>query len=326
MNELPAGVTLRILASHKAGHVVPCLGLARALGVEPDVRDVRPKGLYLKFAPLAPPDPRDAQALAPPYPDILLASARETVAGARAIKKRSGGKTFTIFLGDPRMSRAAFDLIWAPEHDRITGANVFKTLTAPHPHDAASLAALRAEPDARLAALPSPRVVLFIGGPSGRFKFTDEDIARLGDVARAILAGGASLLVSPSRRTPGAAIAAVARACGETGAQQGQRTFFWDGSGVNPYASMLALGDAFVVTGDSVNMIGEAAATGRPIHLFMPSGKLGKIALFLTALKERGVARDWAGRIEDWSYPPLDATAEIKAEILRRYAAFAAAR
>lgn len=321
---LPAGTTIRILASHKAGHVVPCLGLATALGVSADVRQVDPRGLYLKLAPLMPPDPRDiaSGALAQPWPDIVLASARETVAYARALKKRSDGRIFTVFLGDPRMSRAQFDLIWAPQHDRISGGNVLKTLTAPHPHSAGNLDALRLEPDVRLAALSGPRVALLIGGPSGRFRFSPQDILRLGETARQILDGGASLMVSPSRRTPGEAIAAIARACGEVVSTDPSRVFLWDGSGANPFAGMLALADAFVVTADSVNMIGEAASTGRPVHLFMPSGDLGKTAQFVDGLTKAGAVRPWAGTVEHWNYAPLDATQEIAADIVRRYAAF----
>lgn len=324
---LPAGTTIRILASQKAGHVVPCLGLAAALGIAADVRPVNPRGLYLKLAPLMPPDPRDGLSgktgpLAPPMPDILIASARETVAYARALKKRSGGKVFTVFLGDPRMSRAAFDLIWAPQHDRINGTNVLKTLTAPHPHNAESLGTLRVSPDARLAALRGPRVALLIGGPSGRFKFSPQDIVRLGETARQILDSGASVMVSPSRRTPREAIAAIARACGDVVSADPARMFLWDGSGDNPFASMLALADAFVVTADSVNMVGEAASTGRPIHLFMPTGDLGKTAHFVDGLTKAGAVRPWAGALEAWEYAPLDATQEIAAEVVKRYQAF----
>ena len=36
----------------------------------------------------------------------------------------------------------------------------------------------------------------------------------------------------------------------------------------NPYFGILAHADAFVVTSDSVAMLSEAAATGRPVHIF----------------------------------------------------------
>ena len=38
--------------------------------------------------------------------------------------------------------------------------------------------------------------------------------------------------------------------------------------GENPYRGLLALADAFVVTGESMSMLAEAAATGRPLFIF----------------------------------------------------------
>jgi len=323
---VPPGTRIRVLATHKAGHVTPCIGLARALGCEPDVRDVAPRGLWLKLAPLMPPDPRDSTPLAEPWPEIVIASARETVAYLRAIVQRSQGKVFTVFLGDPRMSRKAFNLIWTPVHDRIEAANVIKTVTAPHPHNAASLAALRERPDPRIARLPHNRIALFVGGPGGRFKFSLEDFEQLGAIARTVLESGASLMVSPSRRTPPQAIAAIARACAEIARREPHRVFLWDGAGENPFASMLALADGFIVTADSVNMTGEAASTGRPVQIFTPAGGAGKTQIFLDALAQHGAIRPWQGALEEWAYAPLDATREIADEVARRYAAFRAQR
>jgi mitochondrial fission protein ELM1 len=44
--------------------------------------------------------------------------------------------------------------------------------------------------------------------------------------------------------------------------------FFWESGEVNPYLGLLALADAIVVTSDSVSMVSEACATGRPVHVF----------------------------------------------------------
>lgn len=290
------------------------------------MREVKPRGIWLKLAPLAPPDPRDPAPLSEPWPEIVIASARETVAYLRAIAKRSQGRVFTVFLGDPRMSRKAFNLIWTPGHDKVTGENIFKTVTAPHPHDASSLEALRHNRDARIARLPGRRVALLIGGPSGRHKYLPQDMERLAAVAQSILASGASLMVSPSRRTPTQVIGAIARACSEAARQAPERIFLWDGSGENPFASMLALADAFVVTSDSINMIGEAASTGRPVHVFSPSGEAGKTQAFFDALEAHGAIRPWRGALEIWSYAPLDATQAIASEIVARYTAFKTGR
>jgi uncharacterized protein len=187
-------------------------------------------------------------------------------------------------------------------------------LTSPHPFSPSRLAAARAAPDPRLAVLPLPRCAILLGGPSGAQHFTTADVARMGEAVAAIRAQGFAVMATPSRRTPPALTAAVRANLG-TG-------FLWDGTGENPYGPLLALADAILVTGDSANMVGEAAATGAPVHVFEPTGggskKLGKA---IDALIARGAARRWKGRLERFDYAPIDSSAEIAAEILRRYEA-----
>lgn len=330
MIPLPPTITLTILASHKQGHVMQCEGVARALGAIAQTRPVAPRGLFRLIAPWGPPDPRDlgdgAQAaLRQPFPDIALASGRETVPYLRAMKKKSAGKTFCVYLGDPRFSRATFDLIALPEHDAYRGDNVITYLTTPHPRDEAARAIARADPDPRVGALVAPRIAILLGGPSDRYRFTDADIDAIADIARLALNKGAGMMVSPSRRTPPALLARLretAIAFDPTGA----RTFIWDGSGANPYMSMLALADSFVVTADSVNMISEAVATGRPVHLYEPTGKAGKFANLLDQLIARQALRRWRGSFEEWTYAPIDSTGEVAEEIARRYCDFLARR
>uniref|UniRef100_UPI003133B082 ELM1/GtrOC1 family putative glycosyltransferase n=1 Tax=Methylobacterium sp. CB376 TaxID=3138063 RepID=UPI003133B082 len=105
--------------------------------------------------PRGPADPRDL-ALAPPWPDLAIAAGRRAVPVLRALRRRAGAATFTVFLRDPRTGPGAADLIWVPEHDRLRGRNVLVTLAGPHPVSAARLAAARAAPDPRLRALPAP--------------------------------------------------------------------------------------------------------------------------------------------------------------------------
>lgn len=319
MNALPAGMRVRILGSAKTGHLVPCVGLAQALGVEPEIVSVAPRAVYAALAPWGPADPRDAS-LREPFPDIAIASGRETVPFLRALRTLSNGRVFTVFLGDPRASRSVFDLIWAPMHDSIDGANVFKTVTAPHPHDRHALEIARAAPNPRLAVLRSPRSAVFVGGPSGQYAFGEGDCAALCEAVAALSASG-SVMVSASRRTPQALRERLAQIVRGGAATSG---YVWDGAGDNPYRAMLALADAFLVTADSVNMIGEAASTGRPVHVLPLTGQAGKFSVFFERLRALGAIRDWSGSLQEWSYAPVDATAEIAAETLKRYADFRA--
>ena len=299
-----------LLGSGRIGHEVNARGVVAALGWPHETRTVAPRFPYARLAPWGPVDPRDPAAHGA-SPDIVIASGRVTVPYARAWARRGA---FTVFLQDPRWARREIDLIWVPEHDSLRGPNVISTLTSPHPFSPARLAAARAAPDPRLAALPAPRCALALGGPGGAQRFTPADCAALADAVRAIRAQGFSIMATPSRRTPPELAQAVRAAVGPG--------FFWDGSGDNPYPAMLALADALLVTGDSANMVGEAVATGAPVHVFAPKGgRAGKLARFIDALVARGAARRWSGRLETFTYPPLDSSGEIAAEIARRFAA-----
>jgi len=309
------GVRVLVLGSGKAGHETNAIGVAEALGAPYELKRVDPRRPFLWMSPYGPVDPRDGDLLRPPWPDIVLASGRVTVPYLRAFKRRGGPRVFAVFLQDPRFARATMDLIWAPEHDRVQGPNVIKTLTSPHPFSPRRLAAARAAPDPRLAALPAPRCAIVLGGPSGAQHFTAGDLARMRDAARAIAGQGFAVMATPSRRTPPELLAAVRDGLGDAPG------FVWDGTtGDNPYAAMLALADAILVTGDSANMVGEATVTGAPVHVFEPSGgDAGKLGQGIDALERLGAVRRFAGRIERFSYPPIDSSGVIAAEIARRF-------
>src|SRR3546814_15562002 len=76
----------------------------------------------------------------------------------------------------------------------------------------------------------------------------------LSDLARA---RGVGLTVTPRRRT-GPDNEPILRA-----RLAGLRAEIWAGEGENPYFAYLGLADAILVTADSVNMVYEAASTGR---------------------------------------------------------------
>ncbi len=307
--------TAWVLTDGKAGDEAQCLGVTDALGLEPEIRRVSPRAPFSWAMPWGSIDPREAPSrraspIAPPFPNLVVASGRRAVPSLAAVKRASGGRVFTVFLKDPRTGPGAADLIWVPEHDRLRGPNVFVTLTSPHRMSPARLAEARARPDSRLAALPRPRTAVLVGGDSRHHRFSAEDIARLAGHLAELARAGVSLMITVSRRTPPNLRARLA-------ALAGPGAFLWDGTGPNPYISMLALADAIVVTADSSNMVGEAAATGAPVLVFDPSGGHPKLSAFLKALEEYGAVQPFRGRLESFAYPPLDSTPAIAEAVAR---------
>lgn len=300
---------------------VQALGLADALGVAVTVKHVSPKGLTRLLAPYAPLVAnerlgRPGSPLQPPWPELAIATGRLSIPYLRALAAVAGPACFRVVLQDPKMPASIADLIWVPEHDRRRGANVFTTLTPPHALTPERLAGLRAALPTTIKQLPSPRATVVLGGPNAVYPFRRADFEVLARRLGALSAHVASFLVTPSRRSPPELVEAVREAIA------GTPSLIWNGAGENPYAHMLAAADLLVVTGDSVNMTGEACATGRPVYVFEPAGGSPKFNRFHEALRRYGATRplpERIGSLEGWSYQPLHSTGLIAREVERRW-------
>jgi len=288
-------------------------GVAMALGAPFALHHVAPRAPWRWLAPWGPVAPGEVGPggrFAPPWPRLAISVSRQAAPYARAIARASGGATFIAALQHPRSAAGDFDFIWTPTHDRVRDPKVFQTPTSPHLLTRQSLAEAAKTVEADLAALPRPLVLLLIGGPNGTYRFGAAELDRLlGMTGDAI--GPGTALVTTSRRTPAALIPAIEA----WAAARPSRLYL--GAGPNPFLGWMASADHIVVTADSVNMTGEAAFTGKPVHVFHPPGAEGsKFARFHAALEQAGAARPFEGRLDRWAYAPLDATAEI-ADALR---------
>jgi hypothetical protein len=313
-----------VLHDGKAGMASQSVGLAEATGfsfVEKPLTIRRPWAWLppqMWLAPLGL-DPlaavgAGAERLGPPWPDLIIACGRNAAMPALAIKRAANkipgrGRVVAAQVQYPGVGRSEFDLMFVPEHDRLRGPNVVVTKGALHRVTAQKLAAER-QRFPELAALPRPVLAVLIGGSNRAYRLTP---ARLGEIADAIAANlratGGSVVLTPSRRT-GADGIALLRA-----RLAGLPARVWDGTGDNPYYAYLAAADAVLVTADSVSMISEAAATGKPVHVLGLAGNGGKFARFHDTMRRAGITRPFAGRIESWSYAPLDDTARAGAAL-----------
>jgi uncharacterized protein len=313
--------TVWVLHDGKAGMASQAIGLAEATGFP-----FLEKRLEIRFPwaclppafwPLPLKAARDMHArLMPPWPDLVIGCGRNVAMPALAVRRASGGRTFAAQIQDPGVGSNEFDLLVVPEHDRIRGSRVVVTRGAVHRVNPARLAAERRRFPA-LAVMPRPIVSILVGGSNKAYRLT---VSRLGEIADAVVAilraSGGSALVTPSRRTGRAGLDLLRDRL------QGLSASVWDGSGENPYFAFLALADAFLVTADSVSMISEAAATGKPVHILELAGGNDKFARFHAMMRRAGITRPFAGQIEAWSYAVPDDTARagatLRALLLRR--------
>lgn len=301
--------TAWIIHSGAAGHRVQCDGIAQALGLKSDHIIIAPGRPHRWLAPWGPawPDRR----IAAPWPEIVIASGRQSVPYLRRITRASCGKAFTVFLQNPVVSTKHFDFVWAPEHDRLSGANVITTITSPHTLTQDRLNAAGAEFERKFDYLPRPFVGVLVGGQNAVFRFGRAEIDDLADrlitVARE---AGVGLLVTSSRRTGADNTDRLVERLKDVPA------YIWNGKGSNPYLAILSLANSLIVSCDSVNMIGEAAFTGKPVQMFRLPGGSEKFDRFHASMIRCGAARWFKGLPESWKCRPLNAT-ETVAEAIR---------
>ena len=309
-----------VVTDGKAGMETQCLGLAEALGFH-DGLNAQVKRISLGkpwrwLPPLAVVNPLSrltakGEFLAPPWPDILIASGRKAVAPALAVRRESAGKTFTIQIQNPAVDPRRFDVVVAPAHDGLEGDNVLSTLGALGRVTPERLAQEARHFAARYSHLPHPRIAVLIGGNNRAYRLTAAAMTRFSEALAALARrDGAGLMVTPSRRT-GARNEAVLRA-----ALVKVPAEIWDGEGSNPYFGLLGLADHIVVTADSVNMISEAASSGKPVYILALEGGSKKFTRFHQTMIERGIARPFDGKLAEWRYTPLNETARV-ADLIR---------
>jgi len=310
----PLAPTVWVLHDGKPGMASQALGLAEATDfpfIEKPLSVRRPWAWLAPQLWLAPLRAVIAEAggLEPPWPDLVISCGRNAVRPALAIRRASGGRTLAAHIQDPRFGRGEFDMLFVPEHDRLRGPRVFVTRGAVHRVTATRLAGARRRFPA-LEALPRPIIALLVGGSNRAYRV---DLRRLGEMAETVAAAvrrcGGSVVVTPSRRTDAAGLGVLRDRLA------GLPSAIWDGTGDNPYFAYLAVADAFLVTADSVSMVSEAAATGKPVHILELGSGDAKFARFHRNMREAGITRPFAGAIEEWSYKPPDDTARAGAAL-----------
>lgn len=204
-----------------------------------------------------------SDALAPPWPDLVLTVGRRLAMVALWLKEQSQGHTKLALIGAPKGGNEKIDLFIVPFQYRAgDGPNIFRIGLPLLGIDPARLASEGEHWRERFADLPRPLTVLLCGGSVGTHSFDPE-------TARSVLAtigkslDGGSLRITTSRRTPPETVAAMANALPD-----GAGLYRWDKTGGdNPYVGLLAQGDRFVVTGDSISMLVEVARLGKPLAI-----------------------------------------------------------
>ena len=317
-----------VFDAEKKGSENQCRGLAEALGVSEIIAKPIPQAPFLRFIP------RSLwfgflrfqkgilSGIQADVPDLIISSGtRGSVVGTFLKKKFQ--KTFLVNVLNPRLYHGLFDIIVAPEHDRLKYPNVLEVSGSLHriTPERLSQEAMAFKPHHK--SFISPIITVLLGGPSKNFSLEKDHVTTLGrQLAHLHRARQASFLVSFSRRTPEAFKEEFLKAT------KGVPLEIYDpitSKQPNPYFAYLGLADHIIVTADSISMVAEVCSTGKPVYISPLPSSVSKMPKkfrhFHQALEAKGATKPFLGSLEKWDVVSLQGdTARIAHEIRERFA------
>jgi mitochondrial fission protein ELM1 len=266
-----------LIDAYRAGERSQILALAEALGWPFEVKELSYRKREFRTSLFRGSDLRgirrqQSSRLEPPWPDLVISAGMRNEPVCRWIRAQSGGRTRIVHIGRPWAAPERFDLVvTTPQYRLAEHPRVLQNSVTLHRISAARLAAAAHTWEPEFAKLPGPRIAVILGGNSGPYTLGPKTAAQIARrVNRMVEQRGGSLLVSTSARTPARALRAF-----EQQITVPCFLYRWrPDDAANPYFGMLALGDELVVTADSVSMLSEACATGKPVYM-APLGGYG---------------------------------------------------
>jgi mitochondrial fission protein ELM1 len=266
--------TIWVITSYRAGENAQILALAEALGTGCEVKRIAYRRLaslsgLLRRVSLAGIDSDQSSPLRPPWPALIISAGMRNEPVCRWIRRQSGGRTRLVFIGRTWAEPDTFDLIvTTPQYRLRPHPHILQNELTLHGITPQRLQQAAAGWESRLGHLPEPRIAVVVGGNSGPYTLGPRAARRLGGlVSEMAAARGGSLLVTTSARTPPRTIAPLRAALSVPA-----HFFAWSPDARdNPYTAYLALAREIVVTADSIAMLSEACATGKPVYLFDPN-------------------------------------------------------
>ena len=292
-----------ILSSGLIGCENQCLGVIERLGIETEIKKIKPSMAVSLFAPYGTPflNPQVRE----PWPDLVIAAGRKTIPYLKYIRKASKKECKTIYLQDPRIDSKEFDIVWAPEHDSIEGSNIIKTITSPNRVTNELLNYHHDEWLDKLSKLKGPFIGFLIGGKSKAYNFNDAECEKIIQALNFVISNGYTPLITLSRRSPKKLSNRIKNLL------INEKNLFYDGRGDNPYFAILKASEIIITTPDSANMISEAINVPKPVYYIDIKSNSKRFNKFINTLVNSGHIRPFENNIDYFQNKKLDPTKEI---------------
>ena len=241
-------------------------------------------------------------------PDLIISCGRKSVVPSIFLKRKNS-KIFTIHIQDPKVSFKNFDAIVAPEHDNLSGNNIYSSKGAIHYITQSEIDNAKTYLKENIN---SEKVVsLILGGPNKYYNFDKDQLVNIfNQIKSDFVSRGYKVIVIPSMRTPKSSIELAIKEMSSCG-------HVVDKVDKKAYLSAYALANYVIVTCDSTSMISEAATSGKPIFVAHMKAKKNnyRFKRFFELFKQMGITRDLGEKVEPWTYNKHNEAQRIAAEI-----------
>ncbi len=262
--------------------------------------------------------------LKPPWPKLVIGCGRRSAAIGLWIKKQSQNYSKYIQIMWPSYPYKNIDLIFTPAHDNILKKNnVVNIFSSPNVIDDKLLKINYEKWKNTFKLLSSPKITVLIGGDTKNNQFTSNHIKILMNHIKLLHTKlGGSLLITTSRRTSLECFIQIKKELKDLA-----NNFILWGPHMNtnnPYFGMLSHSDLIVVTGDSMSICSEAAATGKPVLIFSPEDITSKKhKKFHKLLIENNIAKYIEkfsiNEINDFNHKPVNESKKIAKIIMNKF-------
>ncbi len=202
------------------------------------------------------------------FPKIIISAGRKSATIASHLKFKSQGKSKIIQIMNPNMNFLKFDAIILPYHDGIfsqKNQNVINVIGALTKIDQQEILQEKEKFANLFTTTRNYKIALMLGGSSKKTKFSTQNAINLGKIVSKIAKNmNAKLFVLNSRRSGFELTHSLS-----SNLDCDHQVFDWKKlQGQNPYLASLAIADFFIISGDSVSMISQCCATGKPVYIF----------------------------------------------------------
>ena len=303
-----------LLTQGMHGMISQVEGLAKALDLEFTHHTVELNNFWKLFPPKMTPISQNVfKKISVEDFDVIISCGRKSIIPSIYLKKNSSKKITNIHIQDPKVNLNNFSYVIAPEHDGLSGENVFSTkgaihyLTKKEINDHTDYLKNRLDADKNY-------FLLILGGPTKHYDYSNENISNIFHLFNNLVEeNNLQGIIVPSMRTPKNIIELSKN-------QLSTNSLIIENVDKKAYLSSLSLAQYIAVTCDSTSMISEAALTGKPIYIAdIPSKKSDhRIKKFRELFTRLNIIKKLDNRLETWNYETLDETSRIAKEIKKR--------